>query len=517
MPRRRRAREGSGAGRDHRRRSRRRVDRVAPRGAGCTDVLLVERAEITSGSTFHSAGLVGQLRASLPLTRMMMHSVDVYRQLQAESEITGRSPGWSEVGSLRIASTPARLEELTRQAGWAKTFGLPMELLGPREARERFPLMDADGVLGRGVAADRRPPRPERPHVRVHRWRQGPRRERRDGRPGHRTARRGRRRRESADHRSGHRPRDRAGRDRGRRVRDVHATGRSLRGRERADHPDGPPVPHHEAARGGHRRPPAARATPTGSSTSGGSRVGSLSAATNGIRPRGRSTASPRTSTTGCFPDDWDRFAPLMANACSRVPALEHAEIVRLINGPEAFTPDNEFILGESEVHGLFVAAGFCAHGIAGAGGVGRVMAEWIIDGEPTFDTWKMDIRRFGAQYRSRGSRSAARSRCTRPTTTSTTPTRSASRGDRSDVHPPMSASPRWVAPSVRRACGSGRTGSSPTRRSETRRFDRVDGRASIGARRSAWRRLRAATRSRSSTRPASRSSSCPARGPSTS
>src|SRR6476659_6033155 len=73
---------------------------------GCTDVLVIERAEPTSGSTFHSAGLVGQLRASLPLTRMMMHSVDVYRRLESEADDTGRSPGWREVGSLRIASTP---------------------------------------------------------------------------------------------------------------------------------------------------------------------------------------------------------------------------------------------------------------------------------------------------------------------------------------------------------------------------------------------------------------------------
>ena len=84
------------------------------------------------------------------------------------------------------------------------------------------------------------------------------------------------------------------------------------------------------------------------------------------------------------------------------MPAVEHVEIVQLVNGPEGFTPDNEFVLGETEVHGLFVAAGFCAHGIAGAGGVGRAIAEWIVDGEPSFDTWKMDIRRFGAQYRSR-------------------------------------------------------------------------------------------------------------------
>ena len=111
-------------------------------------MLLVERAEITSGSTFHSAGLVGQLRASLPLTRMMMHSVDVYRRLQAEAEETGRSPGWTEVGSLRIASTAgadggahAASTVGRRRSGsrWSCSAG---------EAHERFPLMDPTGVLG---------------------------------------------------------------------------------------------------------------------------------------------------------------------------------------------------------------------------------------------------------------------------------------------------------------------------------------------------------------------------------
>ena len=115
---------------------------------GCHDVMVIERADPTSGSTFHSAGLVGQLRSSLPLTRMMMHSVDVYRRLESEAEQTGRSPGWREVGSLRIAATDARMEELRRQHGWAKTFGLPMELVSAGEAHDRFPLMDPAGVLG---------------------------------------------------------------------------------------------------------------------------------------------------------------------------------------------------------------------------------------------------------------------------------------------------------------------------------------------------------------------------------
>ena len=80
---------------------------------------------------------------------------------------------------------------------------------------------------------------------------------------------------------------------------------------------------------------------------------------------------------------------------------MDEVTITKLINGPEAFTPDNEFCLGETEVGGLFVAAGFCAHGLAGAGGIGKVVAEWIDAGEPTLDLWHMDIRRFGAQYRS--------------------------------------------------------------------------------------------------------------------
>jgi 4-methylaminobutanoate oxidase (formaldehyde-forming) len=98
----------------------------------------------------------------------------------------------------------------------------------------------------------------------------------------------------------------------------------------------------------------------------------------------------------------WERFEELSEGAQRRVPSLRETGVKTMINGPEAFTPDGEFIMGESEVRGFFVAAGFCAHGIAGAGGVGKVMAEWIVEGEPSLDVWKMDIRRFGEHYRSR-------------------------------------------------------------------------------------------------------------------
>jgi 4-methylaminobutanoate oxidase (formaldehyde-forming) len=99
--------------------------------------------------------------------------------------------------------------------------------------------------------------------------------------------------------------------------------------------------------------------------------------------------------------EDWDRFEEIAENSKKRVPAMNEVTITRLINGPEAFTPDNEFCLGETNVRGLFVAAGFCAHGLAGAGGIGKVMAEWIVEGEPSLDVWEMDIRRFGPHYRS--------------------------------------------------------------------------------------------------------------------
>ncbi|HEY8921979.1 MAG TPA: FAD-dependent oxidoreductase, partial [Candidatus Limnocylindria bacterium] len=112
---------------------------------GWTDVVLLDRSELTSGSTFHSAGLVGQLRSSPTLTRMMVDSVDTYRGLATE---TGVDPGWREVGSLRLASSAERMEELRRQAGWAKAYGLPMELVSAEEAQRLFPLMHTDGVLG---------------------------------------------------------------------------------------------------------------------------------------------------------------------------------------------------------------------------------------------------------------------------------------------------------------------------------------------------------------------------------
>ena len=363
---------------------------------GRTDVTVIERSEPTSGSTFHSAGLVGQLRSSLPLTRMMMHSVDVYRRLEAEAADTGRSPGWQEVGSLRIASTRERLEELTRQHGWAKTFGLPMEMVSAAEAHELFPLMDPAGVLG-GI------------------WLPT------DGYldpSGLTYALLGSTKARGVTVETGTRVTDLVVRDG--RIRSVvtdHGTieaetvvlacGMYTTDVAALAEVNVPIVPMAHQYVITKPIPGVTEALPqlrdpdnlvyfrreSGGLVFGGYERDPAPWSLHGIPP---------DFNNRLLPEDWDRFAPLFESATLRVPALEDVEVVQLINGPEGFTPDNEFILGESEVHGLFVAAGFCAHGIAGAGGVGRAIAEWVVEGKPSFDTWKMDIRRFGAQYRSR-------------------------------------------------------------------------------------------------------------------
>src|SRR5687768_5792895 len=112
---------------------------------GWKDIVVIERHELTSGSTFHSAGLVGQLRTSSSLTKMMRYSTNLYRSLK---ELTGVDPGWDEVGSLRIASSDARLEELKRVVGYSKAFGMPLEIISPQECLDLFPLMSLQDVMG---------------------------------------------------------------------------------------------------------------------------------------------------------------------------------------------------------------------------------------------------------------------------------------------------------------------------------------------------------------------------------
>ncbi len=360
---------------------------------GWTDVVLLDRSELTSGSTFHSAGLVGQLRASPTLTRMMVDSVATYRGLAAE---TGVDPGWREVGSLRLASSDERMEELRRQAGWAKAYGLEMDLVSADEARERFPLMSTEAVRGaawlptdgyldpsgltQALAAGAR------------------------------------------QHGITIRERTRV---RGVAVRDGRVTGvETDAGPIRAEvvvNAGGMFAPEIGALAGitvpvipfAHQylvTEPIDGVTPDLPQLRDPDNLVYFRPEVAGLVMGGYERDPAPWGLDGIPPDfngkllppDWPRFEEISRGAQRRVPVMADAGVRQVINGPEGFTPDNEFILGESDVRGFFIAAGFSAHGIAGAGGMGRQVAHWIVDGEPEYDLWKMDVRRFGGSYRSR-------------------------------------------------------------------------------------------------------------------
>ena len=474
---------------------------------GWTDVVLVDRAELTSGSTFHSAGLVGQLRSSVTLTRMMMYGTALYRRLTAE---TGVDVSWHEVGSLRLASTKARYEELQRQAGWAATFGLPLELVTAREAQERFPLMTLDGVLGavwlptdgwldpsglaQALAAGARARGAQiRQHTRV----VGINVER-----GRVTRRRGGARRRALEIatdvvvNAGGMFAPEIGRMAGVTIPIIpmahqylftHAIEGVRPGLPTMRDPDNLCYFREEVGglcMGGYERDPAPWSL-------------------DGV---------PADFNHRLLDPDWPRFESIMEGAIRRVPAIADAGVTRMINGPEAFTPDNEFILGESEVRGFFVAAGFCAHGIAGTGGIGQQMARWIVDGEPELDLWKMDIRRFGGQYRSQEPHAGPDVRELRDLLRHPLPERGAARPPaRSASRRPTRRSPPSARSSARSRCGSARTGSPRTRMAPaspragpSRRSGREAGRGSTGARRSGRRRWRHGRRPACSTSRAS-------------
>lgn len=363
---------------------------------GEKDVVLVDRDELTSGSTFHSAGLVGQLRSSVSLTKMMMHSVELYRTLEC---------GWVECGGLRLACTPEREEEVMRQVAWAKTFGLPLELVTPEQAHELFPLMVLDGVrCGSYLATDgyldpsqltyalaegaRANGAKIFTHTRVNAI------ETSNGAV------------KAVDTEWGKIECEIV----------VNAGGMYAAEIARMVDVRVPIVPMaHEYVV---TQPIAQRA-----GSAGKDHLPTMRDPDNLIyfREEGEGLVMggyerncapwsldddlldriPRDFNGTLLAEDWPRFEEIVEHSVKRVPAMESAEITRLINGPEAFTPDNEFCLGESDVRGFFVAAGFCAHGLAGAGGIGKVIAEWIRAGEPQLDLWHMDIRRFGPQYRS--------------------------------------------------------------------------------------------------------------------
>ncbi len=364
---------------------------------GERDVLLLERAELTSGSTFHSAGLVGQLRADPTLTRMNVYSVELYRRLQL-----GENPvGWTESGGIKVASSPERLAEIRRQISWARAYGLPLHEISPAEVAERFPLIDLDGVVGAAyLESDGYLDPSQLCYALAAGARAGGVRIVQRTRVTGIDVRGGRVRGVQTDQgdvacevvvNCGGMFAAELGRLAGVRIPVVpmaHQYVVTEPFRSRSD----PPLPtlrdpdllvyyRQEVdglVMGGYERDPAPW-------TAGPNSFDAVPVEFNGK----------------LLPADFPRFEEIATNAQRRVPMLADVGVRRVINGPEAFTPDNEFCLGETAVGGFFVAAGFNAHGIAGAGGIGRVMAEWIADGAPSWDVSHMDIRRFGGQYAS--------------------------------------------------------------------------------------------------------------------
>ncbi|MGO8906522.1 MAG: GcvT family protein [Solirubrobacteraceae bacterium] len=362
---------------------------------GERDVVLLDRSELTSGSTFHSAGLVGQLRSSVSLTRMMMDSVELYRTLDC---------GWVQCGGIRLACTPEREQEVLRQVAWAKTFGLPLELISPEQARELFPLMSTEGVrCASYLPSDGYLDPSLLTTALVDGAREG----------GCRVFTHTRVTGIDLD---------------GARVRGVQTEWGPIEaevvvnaggmfaaevGRLAGVRVPVVPFAHEYLVSQPFRDRVPGEHLPTlrdpdlliyfreegGGLVMGGYERRSAPWALD----EHLLDAIPADFNGRLLEEDWPRFEEIAANSARRVPVMDELKVTRLINGPEAFTPDNEFCLGESEVRGFFVAAGFCAHGLAGAGGIGRVMAEWIIEGEPTMDVWEMDIRRFGPHFRSPG------------------------------------------------------------------------------------------------------------------
>ena len=354
---------------------------------GWTDVLLLEQGRLTSGTTWHAAGLVGQLRGTRTMTRMSRYGIELYSSLEAE---TGAATGWKQCGAVTVARTPERMTLLKRNVAAARSFGVEAELVTPAEAGKLWPLMRTDDLVGAV-------------------WLPG------DGKAN---------------------PTDltqslaKGARSRGAKlVEGVTVTGFDLAsGRVQGVKTDqgdiaceivvncagqwaralgklaGVTVPLFSAEhfyvvtkkiQGVTPDLPVLR-DPDGyiyyKEEVGGLVMG-------GFEPEAKPWGMdgiPDKFEFQLLPEDWDQFEILMRNALHRTPCLEKAEVRQLLNGPESFTPDGNFILGEAPgVGGFFVAAGFNSAGIANAGGAGRLTAEWIVAGEPTADLWEADIRRF--------------------------------------------------------------------------------------------------------------------------
>ncbi|MBI1980158.1 MAG: GcvT family protein [Methylocystis sp.] len=362
---------------------------LAKRGV---ETLLIERHQLSSGSTWHAAGLIGQLRTNANITKLLGYSVELYDRLEKE---TGYATGWRRNGGLRLACNADRWIEVKRQATSARSFGLEMQLLSAKEAQALWPLMNVDDVVGAAFLPTDGQANPSDITQALAK--------------GARLA--------GAKLVEGVAVADFIIENE--RVRGV-VTNRGVIACEKLVLCAGLWT-HQLAARAGVAVPLSAvhhqyivtekisgvtSDLPTlrdpDRLTYYKEEVGGL--VMGGYEPNPVPWSSgvvPEDFAFRLLEDDWDHFEPIMNLALGRVPALAEAGIKQMINGLESFTPDGNWMIGEApEVRNFFVGAGFNAFGIASAGGAGMALAEWAADGEQPFDLWPVDIRRFGAPHR---------------------------------------------------------------------------------------------------------------------
>ncbi|MFN0116407.1 MAG: FAD-dependent oxidoreductase [Paracoccaceae bacterium] len=358
------------------------------------DVVLLEQGKLTSGSTWHAAGLVGQLRSSASITRVLKYSVELYKGLAAE---TGLETGWKMTGCLRLATTPDRWTEYRRLATTARSFGMEMELISPAEVKRMWPLMDVSDLIGAswlptdGQASPSDITQSLAKGARMH----------------------------GANLHEG-----------------VRVTGFRM---------DGPRITHVVTDKGeigcetvvncagmwarqvGAMAGVNVALQPVKHQYIVTEKIAGLSPDAPTLRDPDRRTyfkeevgglviggyePDPQPWVTGdvpsdwefrLFDDDWDHFGQHLTQAIARVPALETVGVKQMVNGAESFTPDGNFILGRAnECANMYVGAGFNAFGIASGGGAGWVLADWAMRGEAPMDLWVVDIRRFAEMHRDR-------------------------------------------------------------------------------------------------------------------
>ena len=383
---------------------------------GWTDVVMLEQNELAGGTTWHAAGLVGRLRTTNSMTKINKYSAELYAGLERE---TGHPVGWKQVGSLIVARSRDRLNQLHRTAAMSEWFGVEVQLINPGAALEKWPLLRVDDILGAAWLPHDGKVVPKEIAVALAKGARS----------------RGVKIHENVRvlevlHRDGRavgvRVEPRAGLPPAHSRASVPPDPHGL-----APAPDRPcydinadyviltggmwtrelglrcgvtiplyPVEHHyvvtEQIDGAFDELPVGRDPDLCLYFRGEGNAVMLGAFQAFSKPW-MVEPVPHNFSFQLLEPDWEKFGEPLSNGRWRIPALQTCGFAKFVNGPESFTPDNNFILGEApELRNLFVAAGFNSVGIASAGGAGKYLAEWIVEGQPTLDLWSVDIRRFG-------------------------------------------------------------------------------------------------------------------------